>query len=122
MAKQTAFPDAYNFDQGLKLSTVSALTDYLVGRHLPFKDSQDYYAHYQITDSVLESIKIPTTILASADDPVCPISCLRTLQSQEKISILETHTGGHCGFLGDWHLKTWIEDAIPQYFENALMV
>ena len=122
MAKQTAFPDFYNFDQGLKLSTVSALTDYLVGRHLPFKDSQDYYAHYQITDSVLESIKIPTTILASADDPVCPISCLRTLQSQEKISIVETHTGGHCGFLRDWHLKTWIEDAIPQYFENALMV
>ena len=122
VAKQTAFPDTYNFDQGLKLSTVSALTDYLVARHLPFQDSQEYYAHYQITESVLESIEIPTTILAAADDPVCPVHCLRTLQTPPKISIVETPTGGHCGFLHDWRLKTWIEDAIPQFFENALMV
>ena len=121
-AKQRAYPNIYDFEACLKLSTVSAVTDYLVREHLPFKDSRDYYANYQITEAIISAIETPTTILASVDDPICPINCLRNFQQKSQLSIVETPTGGHCGFLQNWRLKTWIEDAIPQYFKDTLMV
>ena len=114
--KQQAFPDIYQIDSVLSLSTVSALTDFIVDRYLPFANTAEYYARYDLTDAPFDELNIPTTILAAADDPVIPADTIVDLAPAANLHKVITPTGGHCGFLADARLGTWLEDLVPKWF------
>ena len=110
--KQALFPDAYNYEEWFKLHGLRQRTDYFATRYYDFDSLDDYFEGYSIAGDQLTSIVMPTTILASADDPVVPVSDFELLPENEHIELLVADYGGHCAFLKNWKMESWADDLI----------
>ena len=119
--KQAAFPDLYrDLDGAMRLSTVSAITDYIVDRHLPYRNSADYYARYDLRGDALAQLRIDTKIIAAADDMVIPGSAYAEVAHSDRLHLDLFHHGGHCGFIEDWRLNAYPDAAGVDYFQTRL--
>lgn len=80
-----------------------------------FNSGQDYYQQSSAAND-LASIKIPTLIVASRDDPIVPIDSLGDLTSpaSPSLSLLITNRGGHAGYLGRGQ-STWLVDRLADW-------
>ena len=116
-AKQAAFPGVYDdLDGAMRLSTVAAITDYLVERYLPFCSSNDYYARYDLRGDALAKLRIPTCLVAALDDPVIPGAGFGEIARTAPLELdLQPH-GGHCGFVADWRLGSYLDTALTRFF------
>jgi len=73
----------------------------------------DHYLHgYAITGERLARLEVPSTILASVDDPIIPASGLAQLARTPALSLTVTRYGGHCGFFDQLRGPTWLERRI----------
>lgn len=84
-----------------------------------FDGVEDYYA--QAASAPLASaIAIPTMILASEDDPIIPIGCLRDADWPSHVELHTTRRGGHVGFIGGRQLDTgdryWMDAKLLHWF------
>ena len=82
-------------------------------------DSAEHYYREASAINVISKIRVHTTILASADDPlVCPAP-LRSATLPTNVKVCMTNQGGHLGFLGrpgcdpdsrwmDWRVIDWL--------------
>ena len=121
-AKAAAFPGVYGrLDETLRLSTVSAITDYLTRRHLPFANSADYYARYDLRGGRLAGLRFPARIVAALDDPVIPSAGFADLARSPNLTLELWPHGGHCGFLADWRFASYLDAATTRWFANALL-
>jgi len=119
--KQAAFPDPYRDLEGaLRLSTVSGITDYLVDRHLPYDSSRDYYARYDLRAGALARVRIDTRIIAAADDMVIPAASYAEVVHEDRVDIRLFDHGGHCGFVADWRLDSYLDAASVDFFAKRL--
>ena len=84
-----------------------------------FKDASDYYAQTQ-PGPKLASIKQPTMIIASHDDPIVPTGPLMQYPLGDHVERIISPYGGHLGFIAarngdpdirwlDWRVIDWIE-------------
>jgi len=110
--KQNHYPQAYEYDEWHKLPGLRTKTAFMATRYYEFASLEQYFDGYSIADNRLAALKIPTTILTSADDMVIPVSDLRDLPENENIELLVTRYGGHCAFLKNWKMESWADDII----------
>jgi predicted alpha/beta-fold hydrolase len=86
-----------------------------------FASVDDYYSTTSPGPRLAE-IRLPTTIVAAADDPVVPIEPLQRARHGEAVEIVITRHGGHLGYIGrrngdadrrwlDWRVVEWVEAA-----------
>lgn len=114
------FPDlpTVNFPQKLSLAQFDHL--YTAPRS-GFKSGDDYY---QKASSLpyLESIRIPTLILGSKDDPVISGECFEKVPRTKWIEKVVSHQGGHVGFLGFGAPQSlrWADHLILKWAEKRL--
>ncbi len=119
--KQAAFPDEYrDLDGAMRLSTVSAITDYIVDRHLPYRDAADYYARYDLRGDALARLRIDTRIIAAVDDMVIPGTAYAEVSHSDQLHLDLFDHGGHCGFIEDWRLNAYPDAASADYFQTRL--
>lgn len=94
-----------------------------------YRDADDYYEQASVVGR-LEQIKLPTRIIAAANDPIVPIEPLRTASLGERTHLLATGCGGHLGFVGrrgtdpdrywlDWRVIEWVMGDEPCTDESA---
>ena len=115
--KQAAFPDEYRGLAGaMRLSTVAGITDYLVGRYLPYRDSNHYYSHYDLRGDGLANVRIGTHIIAAEDDMVIPGASYAEVTPNDHVELEMFRHGGHCGFLEDWRLNCYLDRASVDFF------
>ena len=114
LAKKRAFPDHFDFGESLSLTTVSALTDYFVKYHSNFETTDAYFAAYDLSGSALAGVS--AQILASADDPIIPISQYQNLPSNVHLDV--TQVGGHHAYLDSWRLTSWVDQYLLNYFST----
>lgn len=120
-AKQRAFPRDYaDLDGVMRLSTVAAITDHLAHHHLPFKDSRAYYVAYDLRGERLAGLRIPSRIVAALDDPVIPGDGYGQIARPPNLELELWPHGGHCGFVSDWRLGTYVDEAAVGFFGRAL--
>jgi hypothetical protein len=50
--------------------------------------------------------------VTAADDPIIPIADFEALPRPEAMELEILARGGHCGFLANWRLESWIEQRI----------
>lgn len=117
--KQKCFPELYGDDDWSQLRTLRERTHYLATTYAGFTDSESYYDGYSIAGARLANLKIPSTILTSADDPVVPVDDFRALPEIDELEILVSAYGGHCGFLKNWKLESMAEDLILSLAEKG---
>ena len=120
--KAAAFPDAYpDLDGAMRLSTVAGITDYLVGRYLPYRDSADYYARYDLRGDRLARTRIDTRIIAAKDDTMIPGASYAEITTNDRVELLLFPHGGHCGFVEDWRLSSFLDAATVGFFRDRLL-
>jgi len=113
-AKQRAFADAELFTRHDLRGSLRTLTEALVLRHTDFGSLDNYLDGYSVAGDRLAGLIVPTSILASRDDPVCPAGDLAEATLPASVELTVTERGGHCGFIRDWRLASFAEDFIAQ--------
>ncbi len=108
--KQQCFPELYGDDNWHDVAGLRARTHYLATRYAGFADADSYFDGYSLANGRLSPLKIPATILTSADDPVVPVADFGRLPANPNLEVLVTRYGGHCGFLKNWKLDSLAED------------
>jgi predicted alpha/beta-fold hydrolase len=112
--KQVLFPEKYNFTGILKLNTCMSLTEAIMPYHPDFRDYMDYFRHYTLRDNVFVDLTIPTTIIASEDDPIVPVRDIYGLKEHHYLTRVIQKYGGHCGFIDILPYMRWHEREIER--------
>jgi predicted alpha/beta-fold hydrolase len=110
--KALAHPGIYDFSELESLTTLMAMTEYLVLKHTDYPDLQTYLQGYTITGQRLSELSIPSVMLLADDDPVIPVAGLHNMQASTALQVLRTRFGGHCGFIENLRLGTWVDQFV----------
>lgn len=96
--KQAAWAADYDFSPLMAMRSLTEMTGFLVSNHTRYSSLADYLSGYAITGEVLRGLRIPSRIIAAADDPIIPSRDYSRLSPNPSIRITLTERGGHCGF------------------------
>lgn len=110
--KESHFPHLFAGTEWQKLNSLQQLTETLVLKHTEFSSIHDYFLGYSLTPEIIKKINNPTQIITAWDDPVIPFADFSTIDRLANIKLITTPQGGHCGFIKNWRLHSWVEDYI----------
>jgi predicted alpha/beta-fold hydrolase len=116
--KRKYFPHLKGLERISGFKLISDMTDYFVSNFTDFPDMMTYLKAYAITGHALENLSIPAIIIASIDDPIIPAKDLNNLASSDVLKIETTRFGGHCGYLKNFYLNSWVDQRIIALFQN----
>ena len=110
--KQALYPDRYNLRDWFRLKTIRSQTDWLVEHQTEFPNIEAYLEGYSVAGDYLEGLDTSTLVITAEDDPIIPISDFRALPTLDAMDLEVLPNGGHCGFLANWRLESWIEQRL----------
>lgn len=114
--KRELFPVDFTFSDVELKADLRGLTRWLVERYTDFGSLDNYLDGYSIAGDRLKTLDVPATILTAADDPVIPLSDFKALELSPMAELDIAPYGGHCGFIRDFRLRSWIEDYMSAKF------
>lgn len=114
--KAKHFPDIYNFNTLLASRNLSDMTDILITTQTPFSSVQDYFDSYALNPNIIKQSNIQTDILLAADDPVIPIKGSSGFFTTDTFKLRVSDHGGHCGFIQNWRLDSWVDQELLRLF------
>jgi predicted alpha/beta-fold hydrolase len=117
-AWRRANPEARFALPAQRLRGVFDFDEYITAPRSGFRDAAHYYSESSC-GPLLANIRLPTIILAAADDPVVPVSCFDKLSYSPCTQLVVTEHGGHLGYIGragrdtdsrwlDWRIVDWV--------------
>ncbi len=115
--KRAAFPDLYDFGRLSRFRTLRGMTDYFACNYAGYPDLDSYLRGYAVTGERLAPLEVPTEILLADDDPVIPVRDADALARTPALNIRRSRHGGHCAFLTDYRLRSWLDDYVARAFE-----
>ena len=107
--KQDLFPAQLDLDDWYRADTLRVQTDILVQRFTDFGSTDNYLSGYAIGGDTLAGLKVSASLITTEDDPVVPIEDYRELPDNPCLDLTVLPLGGHCGYLRNWRLDSWIE-------------
>lgn len=108
--KRAAFPDRYDFGELERFRDLRTMTDFFVRHYTEYPDLVTYLRGYAITEDRLARLDVPSEILLADDDPVIPVGDVSRLAASPALRIRRSRFGGHCGFITNYRLETWLDD------------
>ncbi|MCF6224679.1 MAG: alpha/beta fold hydrolase [Xanthomonadales bacterium] len=118
--KEQLFPQRYDFSRWYKMPRLRDRTEDLVVNHTPWDTLEEYLDGYSLVGDALSELAVPTTIVATLDDPVIPVAEVEKLPATACLERVYTRKGGHCAFLENWQMHSWIENYILGRFEQSI--
>ncbi len=114
--KLAHFPEL-GFGEALQSArNLDDMNRFFVPQHTPYLELCDYFKAYSVAGERLSGIRVPTHIIHAADDPVVSAADLQQASRDGRLSVEITEHGGHCGFLKNYRLHSWIDDRLLQLF------
>ncbi len=107
--KQALYPDKYPLDEWFRINNLREQTRWLIENLTPFPDLETYLEGYSVAGDYLVGLQTPTLIITAADDPIIPFGDFRDLPDISALDIDVLERGGHCGFIENWGMDSWIE-------------
>lgn len=102
-----------------KLNTLEQMNDFFILNYTSFKTTQAYFDAYSLLGNRLKGISLPTTIICAEDDPIIPACQLDELIETPWITVEKEIYGGHCAFIKNWKLESWISKRISLLVNQA---
>ncbi len=98
--KAQLYPEVYATDPLRRVRTVRQFDDAYTARLSGFRDSADYYRRASAL-RVIGRARVPTLIIAAADDPFVPVEQFRdpSVAGNPHVTVVITRHGGHCAFI-----------------------
>jgi predicted alpha/beta-fold hydrolase len=118
--KQKLFPDLYDFGRAFSYKTLQEVTDTLLAEYSDYASSAEYFKAYSVLNDALKDIRVPTTIIVAADDPIIPIEDFKNLEINDLTNLVIQPYGGHNGFLTNWSLESWYERQLVDLFDEIV--
>ena len=118
-AKAAAFPRLYDFGRLERFRTLTETTAYFVERYTEFRDLDAYLNGYSLTGGTLEGLVVPARMIVADDDPVIPIADLDDVARPPALEITRAPGGGHCGFVEDFFLGSWLDRQLRAELDAA---
>ena len=115
--KHQAYPEKVVIEDVKSSRDLMALTEMLVKQHTDFNSVDDYFHSYALTGRALSDIDVPTIIITSKDDPVIPINDFDEIKPSPQVTVNIQTYGGHCGFIKDYKLNSWVNDVLLQQLD-----
>ena len=119
--KQRLYPERYNLDGWFRHRNLADQTRHLVDDYTEFPDMDAYLEGYSIAGDYLDDLETSSLIITAADDPIIPVSDFELLARPAALELEVWPHGGHCGFLANWRLESWIEQRIVSELCQHLM-
>lgn len=119
LAKAACFPELYDFGDLRRFPTLTATTEFFATRYARFPDLDSYLNGYAITGDALARLAVPARVIAAADDPVVPIEDLKDIAVTPALKIDVLAHGGHCAFLENYGLRSWLDRAVLAEIERS---
>jgi len=110
--KAAAYPADYDFGDLRRFRRLEPMTDFFVTRYTEFPTLKSYLRGYALTGDRLGAIRAPSRVLLAEDDPVIPIGGLARVRLPSTVELHRSRFGGHCGFLTDYRLNSWLDDYV----------
>jgi uncharacterized protein len=98
--KDRCTPGRFLIDRLSEIRTVRRFDEIFTAPHFGFEDAEDYY-HRASAMRVIHRISVPALVIVAEDDPFVPVEPFRdaALAHNQRIELIVTPHGGHCGFL-----------------------
>lgn len=116
--KEVMFPHTYNFSELWALRTCKEMTDWMVENYSDFKNTNEYFQGYTLTDGALKDIAVPTTMITSEDDPLVGIEDFNRLKLNDLTELIIHCYGGHNGFILRFPFSSWYEQKLVEIFDR----
>lgn len=116
--KQALFPRKYDFTGVLQLKSCLEITDKIVPRYTPFRNSREYFDQYTLLGGAFNDLLVPLFVITSEDDPIIEGRDFHNLRGNENLELAIHRYGGHCGFLDPFPFGCWYEKKIYNLLEN----
>ena len=117
-AKQRAWPDERDYEPLLRSQDLRRMTADLVEHCTEFGSLEAYLSGYAVTGPRLSTLRVPAHIVLSADDPIIPAGHLSSLAHSDRLHILRTRYGGHCGFVDQLAGPSFADRYMLEAFEQ----
>ncbi len=121
--KARCFPGKWDLSFLKDVRTVSQFDDAYTAPDGGYHNAADYYERSGARH-VLESIRVPTLLITSRDDPFIPFASfdIPRIRANPCIQLIATAMGGHCGFLQRaWkgEDERWAENRIIEFIQRG---
>jgi predicted alpha/beta-fold hydrolase len=110
--KHALFPGLFDLEACTRHKGLRELTRYLIRGSGEFETLEQYLDGYSIAGSRLATLAVPATIVTAADDPVIPVRDCAEIQRPPCLALEIQPYGGHCGFIENLALRSWIDHRI----------
>lgn len=95
--------------------TLDDLNEMFIPRFTVYPTVEEYFAAYAVVGKRLESLRVPTWLIATEDDPIIPAEDLARIDPIDALRIEVSRFGGHCGFIENLAARSWIERRIADF-------
>ena len=118
--KCTINPDRYSSNGLNHVRTIWEFDDRFTAPLFGFGTAANYYAT-QSASRYLDSIRVPTLVIAAKDDPLVPFEMYEhpAFRNNSAISLITTAHGGHLGFLSRTKPRFWADGTALDWIENV---
>lgn len=114
-ARKTAWPDGPDYADLLEDRELLGVTEKFATRYCGFESAEDYFSHYWLKPERFADLRVPTTIITAANDALVPVEDIAVLQGiNAHLQVDISPHGGHCGFVADWAMHSWLDPYITQ--------
>ncbi len=110
------FPELGYEKELLGLKSLREMNHYFVPRFTQFADAETYLLGYAIIGDALANLQVPSHIIAAQDDPICGAEDLPNLAKTPNLTIESTPHGGHCGYVSNYRLDSWVDKRLLELF------
>jgi predicted alpha/beta-fold hydrolase len=121
-AKRKILAEILDLDAVLASTTLREFDDAATANLHGFVDAEDYYLQSS-SKGFIQSIRVPTLLLHSRDDPFLPTAVLplSAIEANPSLTLVLTEGGGHVGFFEGgppWNPAFWMEEQSASFLAH----
>jgi predicted alpha/beta-fold hydrolase len=115
------YPDRYSLGGIDQVRTIRQFDDLFTAKLFQFGTAENYFAT-QSSNQFLESIRVPTLMIQSKDDPMIPFRVYDHpgIRANPRIRFIPTDHGGHVGFIARHQPRFWVDSVITDWARGLL--
>lgn len=119
-ARVQAWPEGPDYADLKDSSSFVEISRRFVTRYCGFDSLEDYFAEYTLTPDFLAELRTPSLIVSARDDALVPVEDAEALAEHPAVDLLLPERGGHCGYVENLRLESWLEPVLRHRLESGL--